>query len=123
MDAFINTKWLSCMRQLLVSLQNGVSIYDSTVFSLLSSISKVFTKINHTHNDALEFIETINESFYKEGAGITEIIKKLHQDQIKNLKEGEIIAVLQNYYEFSGAILSKEVFAIKSQLNILMIFL
>ena len=123
MDSFINTKCLSSMRQLLVALQNGVPIDFTTVLGLLRSISNVFTKIDHTHSDALEFIETVNEFIYKEGTGITEKINNLPQNQVKDLKEGEIIAVLKDYYELSGISLSKEVFAIKSQLNILMIFL
>ena len=123
MDAFINTKCLSSMRQLLVSLQNGVPIDFTTVLGLLRSISHTFTRIDHSHDDALQFIETVNEFIYKEGTGITEKINTLPQNQIKDLKEGEIIAVLKDYYELSGSKLSKEAFAIKSQLSILIIFL
>ena len=123
MDAFINTKCLSNMRQLLVSLQNGVPIDFTTVLGLLRSISHTFTRIDHSHDDALQFIETVNEFIYKEGTGITEKINTLPQNQIKDLKEGEIIAVLKDYYELSGSKLSKEAFAIKSQLSILIIFL
>ena len=38
--------------------------------SLLSSISSVFTKIEHTQEDAVEFMEMITKLIYAEGSAI-----------------------------------------------------
>ena len=62
------------MRQLLVSLQDGVPIDFTTVFGLLHSISHTFTRIDHIDNDAFRFIDTLYEFIYKEGTRITEKI-------------------------------------------------
>lgn len=104
-------------------MQEGAPIDLSTVLSLLCSISPTFTKVDHTSEDALEFIGAVNQFVYSKDSGIGHKISKLPQSQIKDLKEGEIIAVQRAYYDLSESQMPKEAFLVKSELEMLLIFL
>lgn len=123
MESFINTKCISNTRQLLISLQEGAPVDFNTLIWLLHSISPTFTKIEHTSTDALEFIATLNDFLFNESEGINQKISGLADIQIKELKEAEIIAIIRDYYEFSEKTMTKDAFAVKSQLDLLIIFL
>jgi len=107
----------------MTSMQDGASIDFTTMLGLLNVIAHTFTKIEHTSTEALEFIETVNDFVYKEGTGITSKICKLPQNQIKEIKDAEIISVVRAYYDLTGSEMSKEAFATRFQLDLLLIFL
>ena len=105
------------------SLEENPASDFSVVLSLLSSIAPTFTKVEHVNQDAIDFTQTVNAFIFSDESGINTKIKSLPAAQIKDLNETDIIAVVKAYYDLSGNTMGKEAFCLKTQLDLLIIFL
>ena len=71
MDAFINCGCLKGVSKLINYIQSNKSSDITILMSLLSSISSVFTSMEHTQEDAVEFTEAITKLIYAKGSAIS----------------------------------------------------
>jgi len=123
MDSFIETGCLSALTKLMNFIQSDKSVDFTMTLAILSAISSTFTRMEHVHEDAVEFMQAVNTFVFSEKSSIISKIASLPAAQIKDLKEDEILNVIKAYYDISGDTQGKEVYCAKAQLNLLVTFL
>jgi hypothetical protein len=121
MDAFINTK---CLKELASEdwLGPETKIDLSTICKLLSSIACIFTGLDHTAEEVLEFIATVNGFVFGE-EGISAKVINLPVGEIKDLNEKDVISVVRSYFDLSEEKISKDMYIYKLRLNLYFNFL
>ena len=68
-------------------------------------------------------MEILTKFIYSEDSSISKKIKTLPAEQLKELKEEDIMTVIKAYYDISGDTQGKEIFWANAQLEILVGFL
>lgn len=101
LDSFINTKCMSGLRSQWLC-DSGSHIDFSTVLGILWSISPVLNNVEHTSDEAIDFLTSVHQYIFQEEGGIAQKVNSLPESEIKDLDENEVIKVAEAYGPLTG---------------------